>query len=389
MSAFWPDGGPGVLFETGPDGRPAAFRAPRALIVAERRGDVPAALARLDAAQRDGFWTAGLLGYELGYALDPAYADLDLPDAAGPLLVMGVFDAPRCGAEALDRADAMAGGAEILEVRPRWDAARHQAAFEAVAAMIGRGDLYQVNLTFRADLDYRGTPQALWGALRRRQPVPHGAVMDLAGTQVLSRSPELFFRAECSGRVTVAPMKGTAPRSADAATDRRLRETLAADEKNRAENIMIVDLMRNDLSRVAEFGTVRVPELMRVLSYETVHQMVSRVEARLRPGIVPSDILAALFPCGSVTGAPKIAAMRAIHALEGAARGAYCGSLGWIAPDGRAEFNVAIRTLTLAGPGRAVLGIGGGVVADSTAPGEYEEALWKARFVTDLIPSYA
>jgi len=179
-------------------------------------------------------------------------------------------------------------------------------------------------------------------------------------------------------------MKGTAPRATNPAHDAALRMELRQSTKNRAENLMIVDLLRNDISRVCEAGSVRVPELFGIESYVTVHQMVSRVTGQLRPQTPISAILRALFPCGSITGAPKIRAMEVIRELEPHPRGVYCGSIGWVAPDGRAAFNVAIRTLTLTG-GQAEFGVGGGIVADSTAAGEYEEALWKARFA-DLTP---
>ena len=174
-------------------------------------------------------------------------------------------------------------------------------------------------------------------------------------------------------------MKGTQPRSADPVEDQRNRDFLAADEKNRAENLMIVDLLRNDISRVGKAGTVKVPELFKVESYATVHQMVSRVEAQLRKGVTLSEVFTALFPCGSITGAPKLRAMQILRDLEPWPRDIYCGAIGWAAPDGRSEFNVAIRTVMLDGD-QARLNVGGGVVWDSTAKSEYEEALWKSRF---------
>jgi len=183
-------------------------------------------------------------------------------------------------------------------------------------------------------------------------------------------------------------MKGTQPRATDAAEDARRRCFLQSDAKNRAENLMIVDLLRNDISRVSLPGSVRVPDLFSVETYETVHQMTSRITAQLRPGTTLSEILRALFPCGSITGAPKIRAMEILAQVERSPREIYCGAIGWAAPDGRAEFNVAIRTLMLE-EGRATLNVGGGVVHDSTAPGEYEEALWKARFALALCPACA
>ena len=176
-------------------------------------------------------------------------------------------------------------------------------------------------------------------------------------------------------------MKGTAPRDPDPARDAALKTALFESDKNRSENLMIVDLLRNDIARISQIGSVRVPELYSVESFATVHQMSSTVEAQLQGAPGMAGLMPALFPCGSVTGAPKIRAMEIIREVEPAPRGLYCGSLGWMAPDGRAAFNVTIRTISLFGT-RAVLNVGGGVVHDSTAAGEWEEALWKARFAT-------
>jgi len=202
---------------------------------------------------------------------------------------------------------------------------------------------------------------------------------------LLSRSPELFFALDGAGGIAARP--GTAPRDPDPRRDAELAAALAVDPKNRAENLMIVDLLRNDVGRIAEIGSVRVPALLEVQSFATLHQMVSRVTGRLRAGVELRHILAALFPCGSVTGAPKVRAMEIIRELEPWPRGAYCGAIGWAAPDGRAAFNVAIRTLTLFADGTALLNVGGGGVADSTAESEYEEALWKARFAAPFPPA--
>lgn len=180
-------------------------------------------------------------------------------------------------------------------------------------------------------------------------------------------------------------MKGTAPRDADPVRDAELAEELRASEKGQAENLMIVDLLRNDIARVARVGSVKVPKLFAVESFATLHQMVSTVVGELAAPPSMVGIMAALFPCGSITGAPKIRAMEIIREVEPHARGAYCGAIGWMAPDGAASFNVAIRTLTLAPDGGVVLNVGGGVVQDSTAQGEWEEALWKARYIKGLM----
>jgi len=184
-------------------------------------------------------------------------------------------------------------------------------------------------------------------------------------------------------------MKGTAPRGRTRAEDERLRDALADDPKNQAENRMIVDLLRNDISLISEVGSLDVPELFRVETYPTLHTMVSRVRARLLPDLTIRQIFAALFPCGSITGAPKIRAMEILRALESVPRDVYCGAIGWIAPGGPMRFSVAIRTLSLFPDGEAVYNVGGGVVFDSTAEAEYQECLLKARFATGSLPASA
>jgi para-aminobenzoate synthetase component 1 len=364
---------PFIEVDRGPGG-PARFARPTGMVVARTLAEVPAALAALDAALARGAWVAGYASYELGYAFEPRLAPL-LPAHRLPLLEFGLFGAPG-PVEAADP-----GGA-LGPFAPAWDFPAYRTAFERVAEYVRAGDVYQVNLTFPLRGRWGGAPAALAAALARRQPVGHGALVSLPGATLISRSPELFFALDGRGGIEARPMKGTAPRDPDPARDAALRRALASDAKNMAENLMIVDLLRNDISRIAEVGSVRVPELFAVESYATVHQMVSRVTGRLLPATPLSRILAALFPCGSVTGAPKLRAMEIIRELEPWPREAYCGAIGWAAPDGRAAFNVAIRTLTLHPDGEAVLNVGGGVVADSTAASEYEEALWKARFAS-------
>ncbi|MBR9894191.1 aminodeoxychorismate synthase component I [bacterium] len=375
----------GVLVEAGPGGAPALFCNPLEIVTRGQGDDPAAALERLEAARRAGFWIAGVASYELGHALEPKLAAL-AAQGAGPLLTFGIFERPSDAAPLLAQAEAESADVTVSEVTPLWDRAAYAERFHEIKAMIARGDLYQVNLTMPMTLRFNGAPLGLWGAMRRFQPVGHGAYVALGDTQILSRSPERFFRLEADGRIMVAPMKGTAPRAADPERDAALRDALAQDAKNRAENIMIVDLMRNDLSRLSRVGSVTVPALLEVETYATVHQMVSRVEAQLEGAPSLPELMRALFPCGSITGAPKIAAMQAIHRLERWQRGAYCGAIGWAGPDGRADFNVAIRSLTVTGTGRAQMGVGGGIVHDSVCDDEYEEALWKSRFVTGLIP---
>ncbi len=366
-----------IRFDQGPAGPGTSFDRPAKVIRADNAEDVPHALAALDEARAEGAWLAGYASYELGYVLEPRLVDRLPQDRRLPLLCFGVYDAPvQCD---LPRT---AGG--ITGFEPRWDEARYTRAFQQVHDAIGAGDIYQANLTFPIDLIVEGDSAALYAALASGQPVGHGALVQQDGLpDLLSRSPELFFRTDADRMIETRPMKGTQPRSEDMAEDARRRAFLSIDEKNRAENLMIVDLLRNDISRVALPGSVKVPELFKVETYATVHQMISLVQAQLHLGAELSDILMALFPCGSITGAPKIRAMEILSDLEPWPRDIYCGAIGWAAPDGRSEFNVAIRTLMVE-DGKATLNVGGGVVWDSTAPSEYEEALWKARFAHQL-----
>ena len=266
-------------------------------------------------------------------------------------------------------------------MRPAWSFADYERRFAACRDYIAAGDVYQINLTFPLFGSWHGAPLDLYRQLRARQPVDLGGIVALGGETILSLSPEKFFSTR-GEKIMARPMKGTAPRGATPQADRALAEALAADEKNRAENLMIVDLLRNDLSRLSEVGSVHVTDLFSVETFPTLRQMTSGVEARLRPGLSFAEIFAGLFPCGSVTGAPKIRAMEIIAELETAPRNIYCGAIGSIAPGGDMRFNVAIRTLTLGADGNLTCPVGSAVVADSRAREEYEECLLKARFLT-------
>ena len=375
-----------ILCENGPDAAPVLFDQALKTVVVWKPADLKPALVRLDYARAAGHWIAGYVAYEAGYALEPKLANL-MPDGReGPLLAFGVYEGPGDAGAVMDRARTEARDVIMGEPTPKISRAAYDTAFAKVAAYITAGDCYQINLTFpmQAQLT-RGTALGLYGALRARQRVGHGVFCDLGqGPVVVSRSPELFFTVDAAGQISARPMKGTAPRDPDPERDAAVAAALQASEKDRAENLMIVDLLRNDISRLSEVGSVKVPELFKVEPFATVHQMSSRVVGKLlgKPGLY--DLLAALFPCGSITGAPKIRAMEIIREVEPHARGAYCGAMGWMAPDGRASFNVAIRTLRLFDGGRVAMNVGGGVVHDSTAAGEWEEALWKARFAEGL-----
>ncbi|HEU0135588.1 MAG TPA: chorismate-binding protein, partial [Allosphingosinicella sp.] len=284
----------------------------------------------------------------------------------------GLFE----GWEAVDAAALLPdpAGARAGRPRPLIERSAHESAVDRALGHILAGDVYQANLTFRAEVATAGHPLALYAAIRPRARAGWGGVVYTGRHWLLSFSPELFFTLE-AGLVMARPMKGTAPAGSDP-------EALRGDPKQRAENLMIVDLLRNDLSRVSRPGTVKVPALFEVETYPTVLQMTSTVVGRLEEGLDAVDLLGTIFPCGSVTGAPKIRAMEIISGLEGEQRGPYTGSIGRLAPDGGAAFNVAIRTLVLArGETVARLGLGSGIVADSVAADEWLECLAKGEFV--------
>ncbi len=372
-----------LLDDARPGGAPARLYAdPVRILAAHDPADIPALLAALREAGAQGLHAAGFLSYEAAPAFEARIAPRPAPQ---PLAWFGLF------ADARPVEDVAAllpdpAGAWIGAPVPEIDAAAYAERFGDVQALIRAGDLYQANLSFRAVAPIAGDPLALYAGLRARARAGWGAVVHTGDTVLLSLSPELFF-ARDGRRLTCRPMKGTARVVDDPAADRAAADALAADPKQRAENLMIVDLMRNDLSRVAVPGSVSVPDLFTVERYPTVHQMVSTVTAELAPGRDTLDVLAALFPCGSITGAPKIRAMQAIGEMEASARGAYTGAIGHVAPDGDAAFSVAIRTLVLNGD-RATIGLGSGVVADSDVVAEWDECLAKAAFLRPAHPPF-
>lgn len=352
-------------------GERAVYRAPRRIIQANDAQDVPAAMGAIAGALEEGLHVAGWFSYELGYALEPRLERLCPNDPVIPLLKVGAYSPPQADT------DLQSGSWTIGPLIPEWPPDQYKAAFARVHEYIFAGDIYQANLSFRAHFQYAGDPFGLYEALRAQAAAPYCAFIDDGTRQIASLSPELFFDLRSGGHIETRPMKGTMPRAGD---DETARRALASSTKDRAENLMIVDLIRNDLGRVAEIGSVRVPELFSVETYPTLHAMTSSVTAQLRKNAGPAEIIKALFPCGSVTGTPKIRAMEILHQLEISRRGAYCGAIGTFRPEGSAVLNVGIRTITFTN-GRAELGIGGGVVADSTEEREYEECLLKAQFL--------
>ena len=363
-----------------------AFGAPRERLRATSLDEVAPLLARVDALARAGAWCVGYLCYEAAGAFDEAFETHAPSDPARPLAAFAVYDAPL--------ADATLG--EDGSATVDWSGGPQRGAFDATIAEILRaiadGEVYQVNATAPLTGTLQGDPRALFAALRRAQPNAYAAYLDF-GTdahvddQILSVSPELFFDWR-GGRLLARPMKGTAPRGATPAEDAAQSAFLRSAAKERAENLMIVDLLRNDLSRIAEPHSVRVPRLFHTEAWPTVWQMSSDVVATTRSGITLEDVFAALFPCGSITGAPKVQAMRLIRQLEPEPRGVYCGAIGVVQPGGGATFNVPIRTLALrridkdgVATTHVRCGIGSGITADATAAGEWDEWRHKRAFV--------
>jgi para-aminobenzoate synthetase/4-amino-4-deoxychorismate lyase len=356
-----------VLLDDQATQRQLYFTQPKRVLT-HRLGDpVDPLFAAIEQAQADGLWLAGVFHYEFAADLEARLSHLGRQGTE--TVRLGVFDPPSDypPASLLYRASPLS-----LSVRPAWTEAAYVSRFKAVQDYLISGDCYQVNLTFPTYGETDGDAAALYASLRRRQPGRYGAIVSLyepgGGPDIISFSPELFF--EKRGRtLRMRPMKGTRPIDAE--------DDMRADEKSRAENLMIVDLLRNDLSRLSVPGSVNVPELFAVEDYPTVRQMTSQVTGTLRKDVGWRSIFRALFPCGSVTGAPKIRAMEIINDLEAEPRGPYCGAIGFIAPDGDATFSVAIRTARLQN-GQIRYDVGSGVVLDSMGPDEYRECLLKA-----------
>lgn len=372
---------PFALFRDDPAGTAMLFSDPAEIVTVNRRADFLPALDKLEAARKSGKWLAGYMAYEAGHLFEDKLENFAVEDRETPLLCFGLFDAPADEDHPLLQPRQRAENEPFLsEPRAAWDFDTYRDRFERLHRHLRMGDCYQANLTMPITARWNGDPLSAFWSLIARQPVKYGAYLDLGGPKLLSRSPELFFRTDEDDWIETHPMKGTAPRGATAEEDAEIVAAMLADEKTQAENRMIVDLLRNDISRITEVGTLDVPKLFDIETYPTVHQMVSHVQAKLLPGMTLRDIFAALFPCGSITGAPKISAMSILHALEDGPRDAYCGAIGFVSPEGPMRFSVAIRTISLFPNGHAVFNVGGGIVFDSRADAEYEECLLKARF---------
>jgi para-aminobenzoate synthetase/4-amino-4-deoxychorismate lyase len=398
----WADQNPGtVILESNPGDAANRmnylFLRPLEIIRAETLDGVEGALQKIDAAVAEGCFAAGCVSYEAGYAFEPRLSG-KIPEIS-PLLWFGLFERPiivdrRMGAvdgpsDALRQLresvralrQATLPAAQPLHFRPSVSEARYLDAFARIQEYIEAGDTYQVNLTFRLFAPCTASASGLYARMRKAQRVSYGAFINTGPLSLLSCSPELFFR-RSGNRVTLKPMKGTIARGRTLAEDQERAKVLTESEKNRAENLMIVDLLRNDIGKIARPGSVRVKRFFEIERYETVFQATSTIEALLKAGVTIPEFFQSLFPSGSVTGAPKIRTMEIISELESTPRGFYTGSIGFFAPRKTAVFNVAIRTLVVDKEAQsAEFGVGSGVVHDSQGTDEYRECLLKAQFL--------
>lgn len=361
------------------DGRPTnrlaiALSEPVRVLVATRLDEVREVVVEAEAAAEQGSWVAGFVAYEAAPAFDDAL-EVREPDSDLPLAWFGAFDR-------VDDTAAESGDYALGEWTPEIERGAYEDAIGEIHHLITQGDTYQTNYTLRLRGSFEGESEGLYHDLLDAQRGGYHAYLDTGDHAVVSASPELFFRWD-GRRIETRPMKGTVARGRWEQEDREAREWLLTSEKDRAENVMIVDLLRNDLGRVARFGTVKVEHLFDIERFETVWQMTSTIAAETQPQVGLVEIFEAMFPCGSVTGAPKARTMEVISDLETSPRGIYCGAIGLLAPPGsgrpRAEFSVAIRTVVVDNEtGSAEYGVGGGIVHESTATGEYDEAMVKA-----------
>jgi para-aminobenzoate synthetase component 1 len=362
-------------------------------IAAKKPEELVGAFDQIISAQKKGQWVALALDYGLGHWFEPALDSKAGAPANCERLIAWVFDShewahtsPEPNAQACQLPGSPnPSTVPPIRMQPGISKTDYVNMIEDIKTRIGAGEVYQVNATFPIRIQTAADAYALYEKLAATHPSQYSVYIDDDSRKILSFSPELFLARE-GNQLTTRPMKGTAPRMLeDPEQDHATGQALLASEKNRAENLMIVDLLRNDLGRIATLGSVQVAPLFELEAYPSVWTMTSTIKATLAQDTTLETILRALFPCGSVTGAPKIAAMRQIDRLERSPRGIYCGSIGWLAPNGDFSLNVAIRTLVLDQFGNGQYHVGSGIVNDSVAEEEWEECFWKARVLkTDL-----
>ncbi len=354
------------------------------MIEAVDASGVEAAFDAIEAGAANGLIAAGYCAYELGYVFEPRLASL-VPKTEQPLLRFALFTKSETLTPDARDEFLCADTPRLSAIEPSLDEHAYGARIDDIRKLIADGDVYQVNFTLKLNATLAGDALGLYARLRESSRAGAASFLRFPDEDIVSLSPERFFTV-ASGRITARPMKGTCPRAPDWRGDATRKLDLKHDPKQRAENLMIVDLLRNDISRVAKIGSVKVEDLFTVETYPRFHTMTSGISAELEEGVGLHEIARALYPCGSVTGAPKIRAMEIIRALEGEPRGVYCGAVGYVDKQ-RAAFNVAIRTLTVRG-NKVQMGVGGGIVWDSEPASEFAECLLKARFFTETAPSF-
>ena len=368
---------------------------PVGVLEATRAGEVVATLDAAESAAGRGLWVAGFVTYEAAPGLDPdlIVRDRDADDAFGalPLAWFAMFERAEETTLPLPRDDGVAAAPEGTWV-PTTTREQYESSVDRIRELIAAGETYQVNHTMRLRSRVEGDPRGLYRDLCYAQRGAFSAYLDVGRYRVLSASPELFFELR-DGAIVTRPMKGTAPRGRWPEEDRAVAERLLASAKDRAENAMIVDLLRNDLGRISRTGSVTWADVFQAERFETVWQLTTTVSAALEADVGLSGVFRGLFPSGSITGAPKVRTMEIIRELEDSPRGIYCGAIGYLAPKGSghpdARFNVAIRTVTLDTASRtAEYGVGGGITWDSDAGAEYEEAVAKTRVLTARRPGF-
>jgi para-aminobenzoate synthetase/4-amino-4-deoxychorismate lyase len=358
------------------------FADPVEVITCRKPAQLQKCFLQMENYREKGFYLAGFFAYELGYFLEESLRR-HCPKTDYPMLWFGVYPEPLRRLPRDDKHETRS----FFFSQPRLavDFRKYEKAIRKIKACIARGDTYQINYTSRYDFHFIGDIAGFYERLKQSQKVSYSALIHFDGNAVISLSPELFFRVDTGGNITVKPMKGTSPLSASS-------HWLSQDMKNQSENVMIVDLLRNDLGRICLPGSVKVKKLFEVEKYETLLQMTSTVTGRLRPQIKMIDMVKSLFPCGSVTGAPKIRSMKIISDLECGPRNIYTGAIGYFAPDGQSVFNVAIRTIDLRRQSghkyQARMGVGGGIVYDSRPKDEFEECRLKGQFLTGSMPEF-
>ncbi|WP_263351010.1 aminodeoxychorismate synthase component I [Acidicapsa acidisoli] len=371
------------------------FTRPRQILGAADSYAHKSLFVAIERALADGDWVAGFFSYEYSAQMQ-SRGHGDAKNSPTPLAWLGVFAKPfvfnhRSGQFegdaptdfASDEGSPPEANYEISDLR--WSLSSEDYAWEiaAIHEYIRAGDTYQVNFTHKLHFDFSGSAAALFRAVTACQPVPYSAFLHAEDWKILSFSPELFFRRKGS-QILTRPMKGTAPRGADCAEDEAMAAWLQNNGKNRSENVMIVDLLRNDLGRICEFGSVDARRLFSIEKYETLFQMTSEISGTLRADVSNDEIFRSLFPCGSITGAPKLRTMEIIRELEVEPRGVYTGAIGFFSPHSEAVFSVPIRTVLLTGS-RGEMGVGSGIVIDSQANEEYRECRLKSRFLTGSV----